>query len=511
MNKFLNINNIVSNTSTGVKDTFSLSRLNTILIVKGIDYPHNRLTSYANSGAVLKDWGLSDLYDWSSTFFSVTSKKATKPETLNVFVWNDNITASALVGKKCSDISILKTLKGGFTIEIGDVKGSVNVDLTTQGIVSYDNVANTIQTALNSYTYNDGTSDINPPEFKNATCIYSNINNGFIVYSGVKGSSSKISTASAPTTGKDISLDLGLSKGGIVEGYDSLNSLTDVLTEIQSINGNYYVITTNFKFNDELKDLVTFGSFLNESNGDYLGIYNWDNPQLGVMGSGAISQIEGFNGLYIDFNHNPSQNAVSAGLISSMDLSSTNGNFNINFNEFPSFIDSSITSQDVFDGMNSNKANGFYTIGIKGKENTYYGQGHIMGTLTNFVNIYLCNSYLKFQKQIAVSNMFTSQALIPLRGSNSEGIIRGYLDSVYEDGVKSGIIVQGVTFTSTEKETIISTFDNSEDAIKQLQNFGYYYVISKIDTINATLYITDAYVANKPTNKVVINTYILGS
>lgn len=514
MKKFLPIDNIVSNTATSVKDAFSLNKLNTLLIVKANNQPHNELETFYNTNEILDKYGVGDVYEWASAFFGVTSKNATKPDLLSIYNWSKDDTPASLVGGRCSDISILKTLKGGFSIEIGSYKGSITLDLTSEGIVSYDNIANAIQVALNAVKIEISGSESTPPEFLNATCNYSIINNGFIIKGGVKGVDSKISLATPPSTGTDISNQLSLSstsKAFIVEGIAGLPTLQSLLENIKSINGNYYVITTNFKLDNELQDIVTFGKFTNDSNNDYLAIYNWDNSKLGISGSGAISQIEGFNGLYIDFKHSYTQNAISAGLISSMDLSAVNGNFNINFNTFSSFENESITNQAEFNGMVANKANAFYTIGVKGKSTTYYGQGLIMGSLTSFANIYICNSYLKFQKQIAVSNMFDSQALIPLRGGSTEGIVRGFLDAVYEKAVKSGIIVQGVTFNSSEKQTIISTFENSEDALKQLSNFGYYYVISKVDTTTATMYITDAYVANKATNKLIINTYILGA
>lgn len=514
MKKFLPIDNIVSNTATSVKEKFSLNKLNTLLIVNGPTQPHDELETYYNTNELLQKYGLGDVYDWSTVFFGVTSKNATKPDFLSVYNWYKNDIPAALVGGRCSDIAILKTLKGGFNIEIGTYKYSLSLDLTGGEIVSYDNVANALQAALQAVKIDIDGTETTPPEFLNATCVYSIVNNGFIIKSGVKGIDSKISFATPPSSETDISLQLGLSqasKAFTVNGINGIPTLQVLLENIKQINGDYYVITTNFTFDNENEDLLTFGKFVNDSNNDYLGIYNWANPKLGVIGSGAISQIQGFNGLYIDYKHSYTQNAVSAGLISSMDLSATNGNYNINFNTFSSFENESITEQAEFDGMVSNKSNAFYTIGVKGKNTTYYGQGLIMGDLTNLANVYLCNSYLKFQKQIAVSNMFDSQALIPLRGGSTEGIVRGFLDAVYESAVKSGIIVQGVIFNVSEKQTIISTFENSEDAIKQLQNFGYYYVISRVDTTNATIYITDAYVANKATNKIIINTYILGA
>ena len=41
--------------------------------------------------------------------------------------------------------------------------------------------------------------------------------------------------------------------------------------------------------------------------------------------------------------------------------------------------------------------------------------GLIQGSLTDSINVYICNSYLKFAQQIALYNMFKTQKLISLK------------------------------------------------------------------------------------------------
>ena len=287
------------------------------------------------------------------------------------------------------------------------------------------------------------------------------------------------------------------------------------MQEIDLNNGNYYVITPNFAFTNENQDLETFGTFLNASNDRYLGVYSWDNPLLEVLDSKATEALEGFNGLFIDNKKAEYQNALVCGLMSAMDLTKPAGNYNIAFNDATQYQIEAITEKVKYLAMQSNKANAPCKFGILGQDDTVYMDGTILGTKTDSVNVYLCNSFLKFNQQIALYNMFKSQKLIGLRDKNSLAIIKSYLDEVFQSAVTANIIATGSTLTTTEKNTLITNFTalvkNIDDVIKQVQEQGFYYAVSGVNTVTKELSITEAYMANAPVKKIVVNTYILGA
>ena len=111
--------------------------------------------------------------------------------------------------------------------------------------------------------------------------------------------------------------------------------------------------------------------------------------------------------------------------------------------------------------------------------------------------------------------MFKSQKLIGVRGSQSQAIVYSYLDSVFQNAVNANIIAQGVELTTTEQNSVIATFgtlvDDIQIVIDKLQTSGYFYIISSINTTTREIGITEAYTANTPAKKVVINNYILGA
>ncbi len=188
------------------------------------------------------------------------------------------------------------------------------------------------------------------------------------------------------------------------------------------------------------------------------------------------------------------------------------GNENLAFQDNTIFQTSALVDTQQYQALEQNKANAPSKFGILGQDDTIYQSGAILGNKTSTANVYLCNSYLKFALQIALYNMFKSQKLISLRGKAGFGIISSYMSEVFENAVASNIIVKGAELTTTERSSVITNFpDNAEEAINAIQKYGYFYQVNRIDTVTKEMYITQAYVANTPVSKIIINNYILGA
>lgn len=501
MQKFLSIKNIVEIQSLAVKNAFNLGRFNTLAILKySSNNPLNQLTYYENQQAVFSDYGVSEFNQFASIYFNYTSKALTSPLMLGAFIWNTNDTSASLKGGACNDISVLKTLKGSFSIEIDNIEKDITIDLTNSGIVSYDNVANAIQNALNA---------IEDTGFKNAICQYSTITNGFIISSGTQGANSQISFINSPSSGTDISQGLGLiqTQGAlIIQGLKGLPTLQDALNEIQAINGNYYVITPNFTFEDEANDLITFGSFIKNSKNRYLGIYLYNNPNIGTQ-DGFLSNLFGYDGLYIDYQKTPLQNAFSSAIISAMDLQNTY--YNIDFNDATTYKSVAVSNQSEFNNMNANRANSFYVLGEFGESITSYGRGYIMGAINN-ANVYINQSFLQTKMQFAIANLFKNVKFVSLKGGQGISMIKASLTPIFTNALKVGLIITS-ELNASEQIAVTDNFNDKEEALNQLQNNGWYLEVESINTATKSVTFNFAYISNLPTNKVIINTYILGA
>lgn len=503
MQRFLSIDNIVEVKSVGVGEKFTLSRLNALGILKfDATNPQETIQYYTGSKEIFIRYGSGQVFNFAKIYFGFTSKAVTTPEVLGIYTWNQEPIAGYLLGARSPSIESLKKINGKFAIEIDGVEKDIELDLTGEGILSYDNVASAIQTALRTETEGG---------FAGATCIYSPIRSGFIIGSGTTGAESSVSGLTSPSDGTDISDKLGLSIEDaifFVKGKEGVPTLEAMLEDIASINGNYYTLTPLFKFENETEDLKTFGSFLKEQQDRYLGIYLWDNIKLGMKGSGVVDALLDYDGLYIDWERVENQNAFSSAIIASMDLGKNGGYFNINFNTAEAFKEKAVSKQADFDGMNTNRANAPYVFGELGQSTTAYGQGHIMG-YTSSANVYINNSYLKFQMEFAIANLFTNSRIIPLRGESGFSLVRTSLTPIFRSGIEHGLIA--IDKLSPEEQNMITqNFQDGEEAVSSLELNGWYLESGEVDTAKKQITMKYVYIANAPVNRVMIKNYILG-
>lgn len=516
-NNALPLDLIIDVTSTGVRDTFTIGKLNTIIIEKyDTNFPNKKFTQISNLQQAQEIFGFnSNVANFASVYFGFLSKSATKCDYLFIYNWSQDDTPAILKGGKAPALSVIQTLNGGFDITLGATTATISVDLT--GATDYSNAATLLQTAINSAEGQDSNAN-----FTNAKVTYNALTGGFIVKGGIAGQGETIGYISAPTDQEppkvDISRSLGLTLAegaSILEGDKGATTLAEALNEISNNNGNYYLITPNFEFDDVENDLADFGEFLNSSNDRFAGVYSWSNPNLEVLDSKATEAYEGFNGLIIDNKKQEYQNALLSAIISAMDLTKSGGNYNIAFNDATTFQVNALSDRMAYEGMIANKANAPCKFGILGQDDSIYMDGTILGSKTSSINVYVCNSFLKFQQQIQLFNMFKAQKLIGVRGSQSQAIVYSYLDSVFQSAVNANIIAQGVELTTTEEQSVIGTFgglvDDIQVVIDKLETSGYFYIISSVNVTTREIGITEAYAANTPAKKVVINNYILGA
>lgn len=508
MSKALPLDLLISVTSQGVRDTFTLGKLPTILIEKAnTSLPNPEFTEVlrgipdGSSIAKSKFGFTSGVANFASIYFGVTAKGASQADRLWVYNWAENGQAEAIRGAKV-DTSVF-LLNGTFGININETIEPFTVDVT--GSLSFAEVATRIQTVINE-------SEI--PALETATFTYNTTSGGFVLSLGVinEFNVSFVSTGS----GTDIHDKLGMTtlEGALFIPYITAKTFDEALSTIGGYNGSFYVITPNFQLtiDSNVDELDKFGKFINSSNDRFMGVYSWKNKSIFVLGSEATKKYEGYNGLLIDAQLNDYQGAFTCGLIASINLSLVAGNENLAWQDNTIFSANTPTTEKQFLAMKENKANAPCKFGVLKQDDTTYQNGTILGTKTNVANVYLCNSYLKFALQIALYNMFKAQKLISLRGKAGFGIISAYMKEVFENATLSGIIVPDATLTTTERNFVISTFPaNAELAIQSIEKVGYYYEVNRIDTVTREMYITQAYMANVPVDRIIINNYILGA
>lgn len=502
MGRALPLDLLIEINSSGVKDTFTIGKLPTLLITKArADLPQKQIQGFTNLSAVKTAFKGGSVVDFATEYFGFVSKNATKADYLSVFVLNDSDLPAMIKGAKCAEIGTLKALNGSVKVTIGGESHDIALDLTRA--TSLSDIANTLQIAI---TGANGAG----AGFTSAEVEYNALTQGFIVKSGTKGNASLISYFSKADTGEDIHGKLGLSQGEgaeILSGESAL-SLADALSIIESNNGNYYLIT--FDYDNAEGDLLTFAKWLNASAGRFMGVYS-----NGKLLSADLTDIHAYDGLLFDLKVADNQNGVVCAYISSLDLSKRNSNVNLAFNEASQFASKAITERTIYEKMQEKRLNAPCKFGVLGQDDTIYMDGTICGTLTNSANVYFCNSFIKLNEQISVYNMLKSSKIIGLRDAQSRNAINGYIAEVFENAVNARIIATGAELTTTEKSVLSQTFagavNDLNDVFNQIEQFGYFFVVTDMNVVKKELTITQAYMANTPLKKLVVANYILGA
>lgn len=500
MSGYVSLDKLIDITSSSVTDAFSLSKLPTLAIRKADSIPNGEFTEVTGITSAQNLFGVSsDVAKFATKHFAVVSKNATKVDRMFVYNWAEDGQAESLRGGAITN-SVM-ALSGDFGISLNGVVENFTVDLTSA--TTFAEVATALQTEIRTST---------KLALANATVTYVAQFKAFVLTLAVK---EEFNVSVVAGTANDIHDTLGWTTNEGVKFIEFLPARTfaEVLNRIKAVNGAYYLITTLFSFDTltELDDLIEVGEWVHASQNRFSFLYSWANKQLLDASSGSTSSLIGFNGLIIDYPTEEYQNGYVAGLISSLNLSLVSGNSNIAFND-ASIFSTPIEKDENYDGLEANRANAPVKFGILGQSDTIYMLGLIMGSLTDSINVYICNSFLKFAQQIALYNMFKSQKIISLRGGKGFGTIKLYMDEVFNNAVASNIIVTGAELTTSEKASLIDNFpNNAEKAQLEVSKFGYYYEVNRVDTVTKEMYITQAYMANMPVRKIVINSFVLGA
>lgn len=502
---------LINITSVGVKDIFSLAKLPTLVISKANpNNPRPKFSQFTNLSGVYDKYGSNaKLYSFASNYFGFTSKMATKADLLNIYTWYSQNTAALVRGVKGANLEALKNMQGGFSTKI---KNYTTGEIETQNFAFTNDEFKNATSMAEIATIIQQTFNLN----NDLHIEYNEFLGAFVLSSGTLGSEAYIDYLNKPTENSinDISELLGLtlnSGAELIDGYNGVNDLQGVLNDIELENGAYYNITTDFELDSELSDLEKIGAWVKNSNSRYLFTYISQNKAL-INTDTYAKDLKTYDGLNLEFRVDENQDGYSSGIISAINFSRTNGNYNVAFNSGNLFDSKALTLEKELNNLEANNANSYLKFGKLGQFQTWYGLGNVMGEMTKSLNVYIANSFLVANEQFQLANMFNSQPMIGLRGKNNVAIIKSYLDSVFEAAINSAIIVQGVELTTTERNSMITAFgDDGQTAIRLLQEQGYFYKIDSVDLVNKTINIIQAYVANTPIKRVIIANYILGA
>ena len=385
--------------------------------------------------------------------------------------------------------------------------------------VSYSSASNTIpakifiteteiktKLGLDDITVDTGSPLI--PALNIGTCVYSTLTNGFIIQGAVASASQTITFATG-----DMASVLGLSEtaGGYVTSGSNGENLSEMLNNIGLINGDYVSIASIN--NIDTSDYETIASWVNTSGGRYAFIVISDDARLKSTNQIVYESLFGNDGFILIYGSNINMLAFMQAAIASVDFSVPNGMTNFNFIETPEFLDDAIGKSEELDGINANRANCCYIMGGYGQSQPLFGEGKIFGTNFNNIANYIGNSWIKAKMEIAGANLMINQSFIALRGGSGKSMILASMQEVINLAKTSGIIVTVGTdsLLADEKSKIVSATGNA-NAVNLIESNGYYINVLPLtadDIAKEQMRIQFIYTKNVPTNRLVIQTFVI--
>ena len=293
----------------------------------------------------------------------------------------------------------------------------------------------------------------------------------------------------------------------VIPGVNA-STLVEVLNKIGIYNGNYFTISSLLETSEE--DIKVMSEFAKASIGRYMCVAKSDDINLKSTEL-VFKDLFGNDGMLVNYANDNKVNALTQAVVASIDYSVLNGQINCNFIKADGFASLPITTETELNNINLNKVNCTYNVGGYGQAQLLYGEGNMFGTNFTDVSGYAGNSWLKAKVEIAVMNMFISNAMVSLRGKGS-ALTYATIVSVINEALKGGIIVATHGLTDSERNVAMEKIGKKE-GVDALENTGYFLRIEpisdddiKLKRVRASLF----YTRNTPTNRVELSVIVFG-
>lgn len=492
----------VNFTSSKIKVSSSISRLNAIVITK----PNricNEFMSFNDTNSMLTTYAIDSAeYEYANNFFSFQNKNGNFAEVINFYNFYENDTPASLQGKKVFLDKLKKN--GSFGITIGSRTEQIAVDLTSK--VSLTDIATEIQSKINELgnaiveetspeaetpsateAENENQNDTlvapttstvirdEDPAFKNATFVFDSVTGGFTLNSGFKGESSSIGFMTSGVTDADLSQFLNMRAidgATIVNGMNG-KSFQDALNSIVSSNGDYYSIAANFELTDD--DIEIFAKTISNTKCRFLSVISkYDKRFVGI--DNPLEHLIGYEGVAVNFNptENINLNPITQAFIASLDLSRTDSVVSMNFIPATKYdSENTISDSQSLNNLNKNRINGIFSVGDFGERNVFYGEGRIFGDMFKNIDSYVWNSFIKFNIEKAMFFQIANSNIIGARSNNDIQLLIDTAINQCENFVSAGMIVANPILTNNEQLALQKMLKGNQDSYNSCINNGY--------------------------------------
>lgn len=312
-------------------------------------------------------------------------------------------------------------------------------------------------------------------KFTNATVTYNSDLNRFIITSTITGASSTIGYATAPASGTDLGLVLGLTAdtGAVLsQGNDALTVAAN-MDRITGVTRNFVGFTTLSAVSDSVA--VEYAAWA-DIDDDYVYFYHSNNSNLLSKSTNTSSvpvTLQAYNTTASIFG-DAYDAAFMLAIGASIKWDSANA-LKTWFAKSTSGLNAKVLSDTEAEALESIRCNYIGQFATRNAEFTLLNRGCLSGTLYGFIDVLYGAIWLRARLQRGLMDCFAGNNRIPYN-ANGYGILATFIAEAVQEALGNGVIDVGLVISDSQKSIIMNEID--EDISVELLNNGYWYKIS---------------------------------
>ena len=400
----------------------------------------------------------SNEYKVASQYFTGVNNQT---KTIKTVWFGRDLTAVGSAWIKGGASSTLATLKaitnGAFNISLNGSDVSITgVDLSA--CTSLSDVATVIE-----------------GKFTNATVTYNSVQNKFVITSTLTGTTSAIGYGSAPSSGTDLSIVLGLTQalGAVLsQGNDAL-TVAENMEKITTVTRNFVGFTTLTAVSDSVA--VDYAAWA-DLDDDYVYFYHSNNSTLLSKSTNTSSvpvTLQAYNTTACVFG-DVYDAVFMLAIGASIKWDSANA-LKTWFAKSASGLNAKVLSDTEAEALESIRCNYIGQFATRNAEFTLLNRGCLSGTQYGFIDVLYGAIWLRARLQRGLMDCFSGNNRIPYI-QNGYGILATFIAEAVDEALGNGVIDVGLRISDAERITIMNEIN--EDISVELLNNGYWYKIS---------------------------------
>lgn len=419
--------------------------LNGLLLSKSTDISATTMVlEFPSARAVGAYFGLDSVeYATADVYFASYNNKFTAPKAFFVARRIDSAVPGWLRGAPlATPLSTIKgVIDGGFTVRIDSITRAIT-GLNFNTATSLSDVAVKIQAKL----------VVDAP---GTVCTYSSLHRAFQITSPTSGDASEVSFATAPATGTNLAVMLGLAEnsGAVVSKGMGALSVTEQMDAILAKTQNWVSFVTAWEA--DTAEALTWSEWANAHYGWLYVAYTTDpataSPDSSVDMASAVKDA-GYDHTTVIYG-GLDYAAFTMGVVASIAWERVNGTITAAFKR-QSGLAPWVVDEGTAATLEAKHCNYFGNFATRNAEFVFFYPGILSASDYGYIDSYVNSVWLNNRLQVALMDGITSVGRAPY---NTRGytMIKAWMMDPVKDALNNGAIEPGVVLSERQKSEVM--------------------------------------------------------